>query len=754
MPLAYDQSLISASSSSGFQIDVLPEGHHPSGPPALIDPDDLPADPKHAVWALAAAQHHPQKRLPQKSSFTTFKNVHSHSPHGPPTVSTFSASNIGHIHIVQPYLPNASAEKPNSADPAGESTTLSHGCSTSTFSVHPTSASTPYSFSNPYCTNQLHSLIPGVGAGPGGPGQPPRPANAWILYRSDKMKDITPSLPGQPKPPQADISKLIAAMWKNEKPEVKQHYEALSDMKKAEHLALYPGYRFQPMKKADKEKARAERKAEKEKERLAAAVKGHRRLKSKRATTEETVATEENDAENPQEHHPQQQGYSTNPDAMSPLSPTRMRTFTYQPYSVPSPGPTSPTATFVGAIPKRKRARTKVEAPAPVLPSGDQTQVSAHFFLSFFYCGAPECLTSLEQPDYVTAPQHSVPVTGAFFEHHGDGGMATEYSPGVQNGHSTTPQLSSGSNSDPNSHPTPPYTTVHPSVLSNSSGTPPNALSATLESVGGQHDIFQFANFDAANLLNNPGAEIEFTLPQDYPFDLMDGLGLGLDDSGLGFESSGMGFAEFSNMASTGQVEGLQMGFNDHVLTENGNLVVDPRALAYGPSRHESNISVQYVDGYGVQAMEGSSNHTQPGPTPNLEISTNGMCHVSTGGISVPPSTVSEQFGIGSPLEALPPGDHTSSYYGSFAASQHYAGGEQYHLQQNQHYYTMHGYTSSQGYTQHPAPGFMSPTHSFASPPPPSALDDGSITGTPTGDVYVSSPGTARGPRGAAAPWR
>jgi hypothetical protein len=371
MPLAYDQNLISASSSSAFQIDL--QGHH--RPQSLIDPDDLPADPKHAVWALAAAATTQQKRLPQKSSSTL---PHSHQPPGTPTISTFSASNLGHIHIVQPYLPSASDISSNPTDSAGGNPALSHGCSTSTFSVHPTSASTPYSFSNPYCTNQLHGLIPGMGAGPGGPGQPPRPANAWILYRSDKMKDITPSLPGQPKPPQADISKLIAAMWKSEKPEVRQRYEALSDIKKAEHLALYPGYRFQPMKKADREKVRAERKAEKEKERLAAAVKGHRRPKHKRATTEETTATEDNDVENRQEP----QGHSANPDATSPLSPTRMRTFAYQPYSVPSPGPASPSTTLVGAIPKRKRARTKAETPASVLPSDEQVSLELHCRLS------------------------------------------------------------------------------------------------------------------------------------------------------------------------------------------------------------------------------------------------------------------------------------------------------------------------------------------------------------------------------------
>ena len=378
MPLAYDQSLISASSTSGFEIGVLPEDEHHG------TPVDLPADPKHAVWALAAAATH-QKKLPQKSSFA---NAHSHSPHGAPTMSTFSASSLGHIHIVQPYRPNAPpTQSSNPSDSSGGNPALSNGCSTSTFSVHPTSASTPFSFSNPYCTNQLHSVIPGMGSTPGssGPGQPPRPANAWILYRSDKMKDIAPSVPGKAKPPQADISKLIAAMWKSEQPEVRQRYEALSDMKKAEHLALYPGYRFQPMKKADREKVRAERKAEKEKERLASAAKSHRKPKPKRATTEDSVAFEENEAEARQElqqHQQQHQGHAANPDPTSPLSPAaRTRTFAYKPYTVPSPGPMSPSAMSAGAAPqRRKRTRTKVEASNPALPSEDAVQVR-HFYM-------------------------------------------------------------------------------------------------------------------------------------------------------------------------------------------------------------------------------------------------------------------------------------------------------------------------------------------------------------------------------------
>ena len=97
---------------------------------------------------------------------------------------------------------------------------------------------------------------------------PPRPPNAWILYRSDKLKSMPPPPPGMPRRPQADISKTISLMWKSEPADVRSHYERLSDIKKAEHQARYPGYRFQPMKKADKDRLKAEKQAEKDRERI------------------------------------------------------------------------------------------------------------------------------------------------------------------------------------------------------------------------------------------------------------------------------------------------------------------------------------------------------------------------------------------------------------------------------------------------------------------------------------------------------
>src|SRR3954452_3795475 len=41
--------------------------------------------------------------------------------------------------------------------------------------------------------------------------QPPRPPNAWILYRSDKLRQLPPTEPGNPRRAQAEVSKMISS---------------------------------------------------------------------------------------------------------------------------------------------------------------------------------------------------------------------------------------------------------------------------------------------------------------------------------------------------------------------------------------------------------------------------------------------------------------------------------------------------------------------------------------------------------------
>ncbi|SPO31617.1 related to HMG-box transcription factor [Ustilago trichophora] len=92
----------------------------------------------------------------------------------------------------------------------------------------------------------------------------PRPPNAWILYRSQKFREIQQTRDSQarsgssekPKS-QAEISRIISQMWQNETTAVKQEFEALADEKKLAHQRMYPTYRYRPKKKAKSSKQNA-----------------------------------------------------------------------------------------------------------------------------------------------------------------------------------------------------------------------------------------------------------------------------------------------------------------------------------------------------------------------------------------------------------------------------------------------------------------------------------------------------------------
>lgn len=85
----------------------------------------------------------------------------------------------------------------------------------------------------------------------------PRPPNAWILYRSQKFREIQQNRESQtrsgstdkPKS-QAEISRIISQLWQNETSAVKQKFEAMADEKKLAHQKMYPTYRYRPKKKS------------------------------------------------------------------------------------------------------------------------------------------------------------------------------------------------------------------------------------------------------------------------------------------------------------------------------------------------------------------------------------------------------------------------------------------------------------------------------------------------------------------------
>ncbi|KAK0455400.1 uncharacterized protein EV420DRAFT_1272450 [Desarmillaria tabescens] len=95
--------------------------------------------------------------------------------------------------------------------------------------------------------------------------KPPRPPNAWILFRSDMVR-IMPK-PANGSSQQSVVSKAISKLWAEADPAIKHEYERRAEIRKQEHHEMYPNYRFQPVKKEDKERRKEEDRQAKERNR-------------------------------------------------------------------------------------------------------------------------------------------------------------------------------------------------------------------------------------------------------------------------------------------------------------------------------------------------------------------------------------------------------------------------------------------------------------------------------------------------------
>ncbi|CAG8568826.1 40733_t:CDS:1 [Gigaspora margarita] len=73
--------------------------------------------------------------------------------------------------------------------------------------------------------------------------KPPRPPNAFILYRRSKHQEIVDANKGITN---NEVSKKVGEMWHNEPLEVKIKFHLLSDAAKLEHMQKYPEYKYQP----------------------------------------------------------------------------------------------------------------------------------------------------------------------------------------------------------------------------------------------------------------------------------------------------------------------------------------------------------------------------------------------------------------------------------------------------------------------------------------------------------------------------
>lgn len=99
----------------------------------------------------------------------------------------------------------------------------------------------PYMFPNPVLLAKPAAVARITGkAAKRVDGYTPRPPNAWILYRSQQIRNLKQD-PELSKKPQSDISKIIGAMWRGESAEVRGWYELQAEVKKAEHKEMYPG---------------------------------------------------------------------------------------------------------------------------------------------------------------------------------------------------------------------------------------------------------------------------------------------------------------------------------------------------------------------------------------------------------------------------------------------------------------------------------------------------------------------------------
>ncbi|GAA5936229.1 uncharacterized protein JCM15063_002750 [Sporobolomyces koalae] len=86
--------------------------------------------------------------------------------------------------------------------------------------------------------------------------RPPRPMNAWLLFRTAQVKRLQDANPAERRA-QGQLSKVIAELWKSAPPETKRAYEALAKEKKEEHARIYPDYRYAPRGKATKTRRRS-----------------------------------------------------------------------------------------------------------------------------------------------------------------------------------------------------------------------------------------------------------------------------------------------------------------------------------------------------------------------------------------------------------------------------------------------------------------------------------------------------------------
>lgn len=96
----------------------------------------------------------------------------------------------------------------------------------------------------------------------------PRPPNSWILFRKATLAQMrnTPAFQAADagKHRQADISRMIAALWRTAPADVKAKFTQMAELEKLKHAEKYSDYKFKPKRKAIKSTGRSGQRVEKE----------------------------------------------------------------------------------------------------------------------------------------------------------------------------------------------------------------------------------------------------------------------------------------------------------------------------------------------------------------------------------------------------------------------------------------------------------------------------------------------------------
>ncbi|GAA5823190.1 hypothetical protein JCM11251_007518 [Rhodosporidiobolus azoricus] len=87
-------------------------------------------------------------------------------------------------------------------------------------------------------------------------GRIPRPPNAWMLYRSARVKEFAEreKQGGSRVTMQSDLSKIIGEMWRTEPLDVREAYAKLALAERDEHAKRYPEYVYKPVRKSSTNK--------------------------------------------------------------------------------------------------------------------------------------------------------------------------------------------------------------------------------------------------------------------------------------------------------------------------------------------------------------------------------------------------------------------------------------------------------------------------------------------------------------------